>query len=220
MKDRPGAANNLIKALRQVYWYAVEYDLLDKNPARDIEKLKSKNPDGYTPWTEKDIEQFEAVHPIGTKARLALALLLYTGQRRGDVIKLGRQHEQDGWLIFKQNKTGHPVEIPIISKLYKVMKRSPLGDLTYLVNNRGMPFSDGGFGNWFRKRCNEAGLQQLSAHGLRKSTATTLAEIGCTDHEIMAITGHKSLQEVQRYTKKANQRILAARAAKRLEGQK
>lgn len=92
MLERPGAANNLIKALSQVYRYANEYDLHNENPARKIEKLKSKNPDGFHAWTEKEIEIFEAAHLVGSNAHLAFALLLNTGQRRSDVVKLGKQH--------------------------------------------------------------------------------------------------------------------------------
>lgn len=88
------------------------------------------------------------------------------------------------------------------------------------MNGKGVPFTSNGFGNWFRKKCDAAGLDHCTAHGLRKSAATALAEHGCTDHEIMAFTGHTSIQEVQRYTKKARQRVLAASAGKRMEGQK
>lgn len=220
MLEKPGAANNLMKALRQVYTYAMEYDLHDKNPVRDIEKLKSKNPDGFHTWTEEEIEQFKCAHPIGTKARLAFSMLLHTGQRRSDVVRFGKQHERDGGLKFIQQKTKHELEIPISRELRSVLDESPLGDLTYLVNGKGVPFTSNGFGNWFRKKCDAAGLHHCTAHGLRKSAATALAEHGCTDHEIMAFTGHTSIQEVQRYTKKARQRVLAASAGKRMEGQK
>ena len=63
---------------------------------------------GFHCWTDEEIAQFEAHHPIGSKPRLALALLLYTGQRRGDVIRIGRQHIRDGVLLIVQQKTGTP----------------------------------------------------------------------------------------------------------------
>ena len=85
-------------------------------------------------------------------------------------------------------------------------------NLTFLVTERGAPFTAAGFGNWFRDRCNEAGLPQCSAHGLRKLAATRMANAGCSTDQIKAVTGHKSLSEVARYTKAANQARLARQA--------
>ena len=96
MVDRPEAANGLIKALRQLFKFAVDYDHHDRNPAKDVDYFKSKG-DGFHSWTIEEIRQFEERHPIGTSARLALALALYTGQRRSDIVQFGRQHVRDGW---------------------------------------------------------------------------------------------------------------------------
>jgi integrase len=140
-------------------------------------------------------------------------LLLYTGQRRGDVIRIGRQHIRDGVLQVRQQKTGHDLAIPIHETLAAIIAEAPADHLTLLTTQAGKPFSAGGFSNWFRDCCDEAGLPgHCSAHGLRKATARRLAEAGCTTHEIAAITGHATLSEVQRYTKAANQ-IRLARAA-------
>lgn len=218
MIDRPGAANNLLKALRQVFKFAVNYDYLDINPVIAIDRLKPKNKDGFHAWTLDEVAKFKKMHPIGTKARLAFALLLYTGQRRSDVVKMGRQHVKDGWMTVIQQKTKKRLEIPILDELQRAIDRSPVGDLTYLVTFYNKPFTSNGFGNWFRKKCNEAGLPQCSAHGLRKAAASRLAEMGCSIHEIMSITGHDSVAEVQRYTKAAQQKQLAGRVKKRFDG--
>lgn len=215
MADRPEAANALLKVLRQIFRFAVEYEHLDANPILEVPYLKNDS-DGFHQWTLEELGQFEKAHPIGTKARLAFALLRYTGQRRDDVIKLGRQHERNGWLYFRQGKTNKEMQIPILPELREALGASKTGDMTYLVTEFGKPYSNGGFGNWFRRKCNEAGLKNCSAHGLRKVAAAHLAEHGCTVHEIAAITGHDSLKEVQRYTKGAEQRLLAERAAERL----
>jgi len=220
MFDRPGAANNLLKALRQVFKHAVNYDLLDINPLLAVEKLKPKKKGGFHAWELEEIEQFEAIHPIGTKARLALALLLYTGQRRGDMVRMGRQHVRDGWMRVVQGKGSKRLEVPYFDVLKEVIDASPVGDLTYLETDYGKPFTSNGFGNWFRDRCDEAGLPQCAAHGLRKASASRLAEIGCSTKEIMSITGHKSISEVQRYTEAAEQKKLAARVKERIDGQK
>lgn len=109
-----------------------------------------------------------------------------------------------------------PLLIPIIPALAHALEAVPRSNLTFLVTERGAPFTTAGFGNWFRDRCDEAGLPQCSAHGLRKLAATRLAEAGCSEREIMAITGHKSLSEVSRYTKAAEQSRLAEQAMHRM----
>jgi integrase len=101
----PEAANGIVKALRQLYKFAVRYDLHDRNPAAEVEYLRSK-PDDFHSWTVSEIEQFEETHLVGSIARLALALALYTGQRRSDLVLFGKQHVRNGWLIFTQHRTG------------------------------------------------------------------------------------------------------------------
>ncbi len=85
------------------------------------------------------------------------------------------------------------------------------------MTEQGSPFTPAGFGNWFRERCNEAGLPHCSAHGLRKACARRMAEAGCTPHEIKAITGHKTDGEVRRYTAKSDQMHLAKSALAKLQ---
>ena len=202
------AARHWLKAIRALMKYAVEIGLREDNPTTGV-KLPDLKTDGYHSWTEAEIEQFEAYHGQGTKARLALTLLLYTGQRRSDVIQMGRQHIRDGTIYIRQQKTSTEPAIPIHAKLAAIIAETPANHLTLLTTQTGKPFSAAGFGNWFRDRCNEAGLPHCSAHGLRKATARRLAEAGCTMHEIAAITGHASLSEIQRYTKAVDQKRLA-----------
>lgn len=224
MMDRPEAANGMVKALRQLYKFAVRYDLHDRNPATEIEYLNSRNPDGFHSWTLTEIEKYEEKHPVGTMARLALALALYTGQRRSDLVQLGRQHVRDGWLTFTQhkNRNRHPVrqEIPIIPDLQRIIDASPTGDMTFLVTAFNRPFTSNGFGNRFRKWCDEAGLSKCSVHGLRKAAAARLAETGCSEQEIMAITGHRTSKEVTRYTRAASQKTRAESALKRMTAER
>lgn len=215
--EKPEAANGLVKALRAIFAWAVSpgVELAKQNPARDVPYICSMS-GGYHSWTDAEILRFEIRHPIGTSARLALALLLYTGQRRSDVVLLGPQHAHDGWLHFTQqkNKSRKPVylEIPIQRALQEIIDATELGNTTFLVNARGREFSVASFGNWFRNRCDEAGLMHCSAHGLRKAAARRLAENDRSSHQIMAITGHRTLKEVDRYTRAANQRKLAGQA--------
>lgn len=219
-RGMPEAANGRVKAIRAVFSWAAstEINIFNVNPARDVKYFKSNNPEGHHSWTVEEVERFEERHPLGTKAHLALALLLYTGQRRGDIVQFGRQHEKDGGLKFTQqkNRDKKPIhlEIPMREELRTALDASPTGDLVYLVTDFNKPFTDNGFGNWFRDRCIEAGVPGR-AHGLRKACATRLADRGATPHEIMAITGHRTLKEVVRYTQAANQKKLAESAFKR-----
>jgi integrase len=209
--DTPASANNFLKVMRGLCRFGLDRGMLKDNPASSVRRLRDKT-DGIEPWTDEQLDAFEARHPLGTKANLALRLMLYTAQRRSDAIRLGKQHVKDGALAIRQQKTGERVEIPILPVLQEAIDKTPGGDLTFLVTNFGKPFSMAGFGNWFRDRCNEAGLPDRSAHGLRKSALTRLAEAGMSTHQIMAISGHKSLSEVERYTRAANQKRLAKQA--------
>jgi integrase len=168
--------------------------------------------DGFHSWTDSEITQFEGWHPIGSRARLAFALLLYTGQRRSDVVRMGRQHIRDGALQVRQLKTGAELSIPVHPTLAAIIAETPTDHLTFLTTQFGQPFTAAGFGNWFHEQCVVAGLKHCSAHGLRKAAARRLAEAGCSTHEIAAITGHASLRVLERYTKAADQKKLAAAA--------
>jgi integrase len=149
-------------------------------------------------------------HPIGTKARLALALLLYTAQRRSDVIKFGRQHVRDGCIHLRRAKTGKALAIPIHPELQAILDAAPSNDLTILVSELGASFSPDGFYTWFRRCCREAGVTAAATpRGLRKACCRRLAEAGCSAAVIAAISGHKSLSEVQRYIDSADQAKLA-----------
>jgi integrase len=209
--NKPESANGLRKVLRAMMKHAVEMGMRADDPTRDVRAFRVKS-DGYHSWTEVEIEQFEMTHAVGTRARLAFALLLYTGQRRSDVVRMGRQHIREGLLQVRQQKTGTRLLIPVHPSLVAIIAESGVEHMTFLTTQFGKPFAVAGFGNWFRDQCNTAGLRHCSAHGLRKSAARRLAEAGCTEHEIAAITGHASLREVQRYTRAVDQKRLAVAA--------
>jgi integrase len=205
---KPGAANALRMALREMMKHAVAIGIRADDPTRDVKAIRIRSP-GHHTWTEVEIAAFAGCHPVGSRGRLALALLLYTGQRRGDVIRMGTQHVRDGVLSVKQEKTGIELAIPIHADLERALAASSSGHLTFLTTKYDRPFTAIGFSNWFRHQCDAAGLPHCSAHGLRKAAARRLAEAGCTPHEIGAITGHVSLAELARYTKAVDQRRLA-----------
>jgi integrase len=221
LRDRkselPEAANGRVKALRQVFKYAIAAEIpgAERNPARDVPYIKSGS-QGFHTWTIDEVRQYIEKHPIGTKAYLALALLLFTGQRRSDVVAFGRQHTKNGWLTFTQlkNRNRKPVtlSIPVLPWLQAAIDAGPCGDLTYLVTEFRRPFTSNGFGNKFRDWCDQAGLPHCSAHGLRKAGACIAAENGATEKQLMAIFGWQTMKEAAHYTKMANQKKLAASA--------
>jgi integrase len=214
-KDKPGAANNRRKYLSSMFGWAIEQTpaLMKANPARDVKRIKYET-EGFHSWTEDELAQFEAYYQVGTKGRLAVAMLQFTGTRRGDMVTLGKQHVRNGWLKFvpskrrKQTKNVEPSEKPWLPVLDQIVKASPCGDLTFLVTDYGQPFTPAGFGNWFRDRCNEAGLPQCSAHGLRKLGAKRAAENGATAHTLMAIFDWTSLAVAKKYTDAADRKKL------------
>jgi integrase/recombinase XerD len=184
--------------------------------------LKYKKKPHHT-WTIKEVEVFEARHSIGSKARLAMALMLYTACRREDVVRLGPQHFRNGRVQFRHGKgedgaSPTDIDIPVHHDLAATITATPsIGDITFLTTEYGKPFSPNGFGNKFREWCDQAGLPHCSAHGLRKATAARLAEQGASAHEIMAVTGHQTLEEVERYTRDARKKKLADSAMSKLK---
>jgi integrase len=221
----PHAANNLRQMLKALCRFALDNDWRRDDPTVGVRPVRAKS-DGFVSWSEDDIAAFEKRWPVGTRERLALALLLYTGQRRGDVVRMGRQHV--GTAVLKrgepaqkiirvvQGKTGVSLMIPLHAALREAIDETPSDNLTFLMTTWGKPFTAAGFGNWFRNTCDAAGLQGRSAHGLRKAAARRLAEAGATALQIGSITGHKTLKEVSRYTAAADQAHMASDAVDKL----
>ena len=198
-----------------LFGWAVEAGHITTNPARDVRRVKYAT-NGFHTWTIAEVAQFIARHPVGTKPHLALSLLLFTGARSGDMVKLGRQHTWRGLLRFVPSKTKHIrmdiSEKPILPPLAKAIEAGPTGNLTFLETQYRMPFTTKGFGNWFRKRCNEAGLPHCTAHGLRKAGATILAENGATTAQLMAIYDWSTPGQAEVYFRAANRTRLAGQA--------
>jgi len=217
--ETPFAQRNFLNTLRAMFQWALSEGRVPEDPTLGVTRRKVKTT-GYKTWDDTQIARFEQRYAISTKERLAFALLLYTGQRRGDVVKIGRQHMhpdrqwEHGVLILDQGKTegseeAH-IEIPVHPKLAEIIAATPtVGVKTFLVTSFGKPYTSNGFGNWFREVCDAAECPDVSAHGLRKATARRLAEIGCSAPQIAAITGHATLAEVQRYIEAANRKRMA-----------
>jgi integrase len=216
----PGAARNRLKALKALFRWAVDRGEAVSDPTIGVRPIRLRS-QGHHCWTEEEISRFEAHFPVGSKPRLAMTLMLYTACRRGDVVRLGPQHVSEGRLRYQQAKNAKrnptDVNIPVHPQLANIIEKTKSGHLSYLVTEFGKPFSVAGFGNRFRDWCNEAALPNCSAHGLRKAAATRLADAGASALEIMAVTGHKSLAEVERYTRAANRSALADAAMSKIK---
>ena len=206
----PSAAGNLLVALRGVIQFAIGVGLRGDDPTTGLHRPRATRRDGFYSWQEQDIERFEATFPVGTRERLALALLLETAQRRGDVIRMGWQHVRNGVITVRQSKTGKALQIPMSPTLAAALQATPSNNLPFLVTQRGTPFNATAFSDWFKRAVRMAGLPaDASVHGLRKAAARRLAEAGCSANIIAAMTGHASLKEVARYTQAADQLRLA-----------
>jgi integrase len=214
----PHTANSFIKAMRGFCAWCVEEQLMVTDPTVGIKKLVGRNDaDGFHTWTQEELDRFEARWPVGTRERLAFDLLLYTGLRRGDAVRVGLQHVRDGVITLhtekhRHGKSGERVAVPILAPLAASLAASQTGDLAFLVNERGQPWVKESFGNWFRDVCREAKCPG-SAHGLRKAGATRAAEHGATERQLMAIFGWSSGRMAQHYTRTADRTRLAHDAA-------
>ncbi len=216
----PEVANAWLKSLKVLFSWAVDAELAELNPTLSVKKLERKG-EGWHAWTEEEVLQFEDHFPVGTRARLALALLIYTGQRRQDVVLFGRQHIRDNCLCFTQNKNRErkpqTLRIPLLPVLARIIEATPSEGLTFLLSKRGAPYSGDRFGKQFKEWCVEADLPHCCVHGLRKAAAERIAENGATVNQMMAIFGWRDPRMAIFYTQRAEQRRLAAAAMPLLE---
>lgn len=211
------AALNLRKQLRRLFAHARRLQWITANPVEEADKIKVPQTGGYHTWTEAEIAQYQARHPLGTKARLALEIFLWTAQRRGDASTFGRQHIRGGQIVFRPSKTGRELTQPAARQLLEAIAAMPVtGTETFLVTDYGRPFTRAGLGNKMREWCDQAGLRHCSAHGLRKAVARRLAEADEAQQSIKAVGGWKGDAEVATYTAAADQARLAAGALTRL----
>jgi integrase len=212
----PAAARNWKKALRGFVDHCLSLNMMSMDPLAGLKLAKMEKTGGYHTWTEEEIAQFKAHHPAGTKARLALELLLQTGHARSDVFRMGRQHvNKSGKLSMRRQKTRVQFDIPLLPDLITELELHPKTEqLAFLTTEHfGKPFkSAASFGNQFKDWCYQANLPHCSAHGLRKAAAVRHALRGTTAPELMAWFGWKTIGEAQRYIEEANRIRLAESA--------
>lgn len=208
--ERIALRRNLLKALSPWLDWCKAEGLIAENTSVGIKRPRSANREGYKTWPEEFIERFRAHHPVGTKARRALEVLVNVGAARVDTALLGRQHIRGGMIVYRRHKTKVLVEIPILPDLQKVIDSVPSGRLPFIAKDDGTAYTKESFGNYFRQWCEEAGVPKgYSAHGIRKYAATVRADLGATVNQLMAWFGWLTEKEAVEYTRAADRRRLA-----------
>jgi integrase len=217
-KATPAQARNFRDAMRGMFVWAVRAGLVPHDPTAATERPKKVKGPGFVAWTEDDVAAYERRWPIGTKERVWIDVLLYTGLRRGDAVRLGRQHVSDGVATIRTEKSQFQVEvtIPILPVLLQTLAAGPTGDLAFICGTTGKPLTKESFGTMFKSACKAAGLMKRSAHGCRKIGATRAANAGATIHELNAIFGWTGTQMASHYTQLADNKRLARGAMDKL----
>ena len=209
--DTPAQANRFLMTMRGLFVWAKRNGHIEHDPTVGAERVRHRS-DGYRPWAVDDVAAYRERHRAGTKARLVLELLLLTGLRRSDIVRVGRQHLRGDTLTIRTAKTGAVVTVRLPAWLLDLIEATPTGDMHFLTNGRGEPATVDWFNKWFRARCREAGVSK-SAHGLRKLSATLAAQGGATAHDLMAQYGWAQLSQAETYTRGADRARLGVRAS-------
>ena len=217
----PAQARNFLDAMRGLFRWAADARMVKVDPTISVKNPPRKKGAGFRPWTEDDVAAYERRWPIGTRQRVWLDVLLYTGLRRGDAVRLGRQHVRGGVASIKTEKSGFTVTVtlPILDALAETLAAGLCGDLTFIAGESGHPLTKEFFGNLFRRACRTAGVPG-SAHGVRKIAATRSANAGATVAQLEAIFGWQGGTMASLYTREADRRRLSLEAMHTLENEK
>ncbi len=211
----PGMANLTRSVLAKLFNYAMDIGLRRDNPFVRVPRYKLGT---HHTWTEAELLAYEHRWPLGTRERLAYALLLYTTQRVGDAVRLRRGDVVNGAFSITQDKTDAELAIPLHPELIEAIKFGPALGLQLIGDRRtGRPVKKAALSALVKAAAKAAGLPpECVPHGLRKAGMRRLAEHGATTKEIASMSGHRSLREIERYTRAADQRKLAQRAITKL----
>jgi integrase len=207
-------ARHFLDTMRGIFKWAADAGLVKEDPTDRVKVVKPKIK-GFPPWGEEDVAAYRNRWPMGTRQRVWLEVLIGTGLRRGDAVMLGKQHVRDGVASIKTEKTNTEVTIPIPPQLAEILAAGPTGDLHFICNALGKPFTKASFGNAFSEACRKAGIQK-SAQGVRKYKATIAAYKGATEPELDAMFGWKGGRMAAHYTREASRRRLAISGASKL----
>jgi integrase len=213
------AKRQWLSAIRALLEAAVP-SMRPDNPTAGIGNIRMPPSRGHHSWTDEEIEQYRTYWPLGTQQRLVMEFALETCSRRGEIVRLGPQHVKNGRIHIQRIHGSRDVDILMSPELHTACEAMPKAHLTYIVTARGKPRSKAGLSISFAQWATEAGLPaHCRMHGLKKGGMRRFAETGSTAHELMAISGHKTLSEVQRYTDAADKKRLADSAMAKRQSQ-
>lgn len=207
--ERPHAGGSVLRLLRKLCLVAIDNEWIEADPTYRI-KFRPKLI-GHRAWTDAEIETFKTRWPIGTRQRLGFALALYTGQRRGDVALMQWSAYDGAGIAVMQEKTDAPLWVPAHPELKAVLDAfNKRGAAIVPLEKEDRGYVKEAFGSFMKDAMREAGLpEDCRLHGLRKSAGRCLAEAGATTRQIMAVLGHKTLAEAERYTREVEQKTMA-----------
>jgi hypothetical protein len=219
-RRKPHQGRHFVDAMRGMFQWAAAVKLIGRDPTVGVTYPITPRTKGFPEWTEEDVAKWEAAYPIGTRERVWLDVVLYTGARRGDAHRIGRQHlRPDGTLSFTTEKTETPVTLPVLPALRRTIEAGPCGDLAFVCQRNGRPYGrKESFGNVFSDTARKQGIKK-SLHGIRKIAALRCAEAGATVHELNSIFGWTGTKMALRYTEAADRKRLAASGMARLVAQ-
>ncbi len=209
----PSQARHFLDAMRGLFLWAVGAEHLKSDPTEGVKAPPRPKSDGFPAWTEEHVEMYQRRWPLGTRQRVWLDVLLYSGLRRGDAVRYGRQHIRNGVGRLKTEKSRFEltVTLPVLPVLQASLDAGPCGDLTFIVGAGGGPLTKETFGNEFRDACRAAGVPG-SAHGVRKIAATTAANNGATVSQLKALFGWDTDAMPALYTRTADRERLGREA--------
>ena len=206
----PHQARHFVTTMRGLFRWALERQYVKVDPTVAVSDPELPETVGFAVWEESDVATYESRWPIGTRQRIWLDLLIYTGLRRGDAVRVGRQHVKKGVIKIKTEKTGTDVTLPILAPLQRTLDAGPCGELAFITGENGKPFKKESFGNAFSDACRAAGLKSKSAHGLRKAAAVRAALAGATVPEMNSMFGWSGTKMALHYIESADRERLSA----------
>ena len=200
------AAERLREMLMRLFNLAIKLEWINGNPVTHSDPIRHKGP-GYYPWNETDIAKYRERWPVGTMARLALELMLWTGSRRSDAHRM--PFPVGGRLVLKAAKTGKEINLPVAPALQAAIDAMPETGETLIVTQHGKPYSRAGLGNKVREWCDKAGLPQCTSHGIRKALARRAADLKVGQQGLKALGQWSQDREVAVYVESANRKQLS-----------
>lgn len=212
----PKNAIETIKVMKMIFENACDLGEISANPAKDVRRPAGYRSRQFDAWTEEQIATFLAgAKPVWRRAAM---VALYTGLRRGDLIRLNRGHIKNGWIVVDIAKTDGHTDIPIHSALQRELNRGlPVTSLMLVPTARGTEMEKGSLSHGIRLECKRLGIEpDPPLHGFRRNAIIRLLEAGCTREEVMSITDQSEAM-VKHYAGRQHKRTLVKSAILKLE---